>query len=354
MLVSRMFVAVLCASALFVGEIRAGQCPGECHATQTPQMTVAVYSVADLVIPVATGASTPYKSLEERLIGLITQAIDPASWSENGGEASIQYYRLGMALVVSQTPSNQEEIVNLLTALRRLQDVEVVIETRVISLPSELAEAFTTLAGFKELPTNGSQVLGKIAFANEQQAHGWSEVFSGKRACEVMQPPKITVFNGQQVQCAVGDEIAIPTSATDADGNVVLGVQREFTGFRANYIPVVSADRKFVRLHLDSTVTAAAGSPEKPTFQTLNFNGVVALPCHGTVICALGKMTTDGCKKCGPPKLSKIPYLNGLFTNCCHTQEDRQLFLMVTTHVLINEENNAKPCDGGCRPCIPR
>lgn len=61
---------------------------------------------------------------EERLINLIQRGIEPGSWSSKGGAGTIEYYPLGKALVVNQTPDVQEQVQELLNALRRVQDHE--------------------------------------------------------------------------------------------------------------------------------------------------------------------------------------------------------------------------------------
>jgi type II secretory pathway component GspD/PulD (secretin)/tetratricopeptide (TPR) repeat protein len=80
------------------------------------------------------------QTIEDELIKLITKAIKPESWSEMGGPGTIEYYPLGMALVVSQTPDIQEQIADLLAALRRLQDIEITIEVRFITLREQFFE----------------------------------------------------------------------------------------------------------------------------------------------------------------------------------------------------------------------
>jgi RNA polymerase sigma-70 factor (ECF subfamily) len=60
----------------------------------------------------------------ETLIRLITRSIKPASWDMMGGSGTIDYYPLGQALVVSQTPDVQEQIADFLAMLRRLRKVE--------------------------------------------------------------------------------------------------------------------------------------------------------------------------------------------------------------------------------------
>ncbi|GIW80136.1 MAG: hypothetical protein KatS3mg105_1943 [Gemmatales bacterium] len=82
----------------------------------------------------------PGQTLEDVLIKLITNTIDPHSWSQMGGPGTIDYFPLGMALVINQTPDIQEQVAELLAALRRLQDVEVAIEVRFISISESFYE----------------------------------------------------------------------------------------------------------------------------------------------------------------------------------------------------------------------
>src|SRR5207248_11671066 len=57
---------------------------------------------------------------------------------DSGGPGTIDYFPLGMTLVINQTLDVQEQIADLLAALRRLQDQEVAIEVRLITI----ADAF--------------------------------------------------------------------------------------------------------------------------------------------------------------------------------------------------------------------
>lgn len=99
-----------------------------------------VYPVAELIVPIENGPRPPVcqlvemnckgrtaaeakKSYENELIALIS-TIDPCCWRENGGRGTIEYFPLGMALVITQTADVHEQIVDLLAAIRRLQDIE--------------------------------------------------------------------------------------------------------------------------------------------------------------------------------------------------------------------------------------
>ena len=82
----------------------------------------------------------PSQTREEQLIKLITNTVEPRSWSDMGGPGTIDYHPLTMALVVNQTPDIQEQIVDLLDSLRRLQDQEVAVEVRFISISDDFFE----------------------------------------------------------------------------------------------------------------------------------------------------------------------------------------------------------------------
>ena len=65
------------------------------------------------------------ESPEATLIQFIQDTVEPQSWSKSGGLARIEYFPLGKAVVVSQTPDNQEKVQKLLNAVRLLQSPRV-------------------------------------------------------------------------------------------------------------------------------------------------------------------------------------------------------------------------------------
>jgi hypothetical protein len=80
---------------------------------QQPVVT-RTYAVADLVVPQGGGAT-----LEERLMRLITDGVDPRTWGDVVGRGTIQYFPLGQALVIRQTEAAHRRIAALLDALRK-------------------------------------------------------------------------------------------------------------------------------------------------------------------------------------------------------------------------------------------
>jgi general secretion pathway protein D len=76
----------------------------------------------------------------DSLIDLITSTIKPTTWDDVGGPGSIAPFETNLSIVVSQTQEVHEEIVDLLEQLRRMQDLQVTIEVRFITLNDNFFE----------------------------------------------------------------------------------------------------------------------------------------------------------------------------------------------------------------------
>src|SRR5262249_25227748 len=100
----------------------------------------ATYPVGDLVVPIedhsfradkARGdTATARDANAERLIKLITTTVAKDSWQGNRGTGTIQYFPMGLALVVENRRDVQEQVARFLAELRRLQDVQIAVELR--------------------------------------------------------------------------------------------------------------------------------------------------------------------------------------------------------------------------------
>lgn len=74
------------------------------------------------------------------LSDLITTTIEPGSWDELGGEGAITNHESTLSLVIRQTQAVHQEIEDLLEQLRRLQDLQVTIEVRFITVSDQFFE----------------------------------------------------------------------------------------------------------------------------------------------------------------------------------------------------------------------
>src|SRR5580765_1051299 len=118
-------------------------------------------------------------------------------------------------------------------------------------------------------------------------------------------------------------------------------------GFFSYVLPVVSAERKSVRVHLDVNLSSLEPNPAPTQVETklqkLTLDKIVMLPDNGTAVFHLGKTLEETRTEAGPPPfMARIPYLNRLFRNVTLGQEERDVFLMVTTRVINNEQAESK------------
>lgn len=74
------------------------------------------------------------------LVDLITSVVEPSSWQELGGQGQIRSNETTLSLVIRQTQQVHQEISDLLEQLRRLQDLQITIEVRLINVSDRFFE----------------------------------------------------------------------------------------------------------------------------------------------------------------------------------------------------------------------
>jgi len=370
----------------------------------------------------------------DTLIDLITSTISPPTWDAVGGPGSIEGFPTNLSLVVSQTQDVHEEIADLLDQLRRLQDLQVTIEVRFITLNDRFYERIGIDFNF-EIDDNTSQVAGQVPnlpddtgpsmafgldpsglptvdfdYAFTQGGFGSAvpqfggfdaataanfgfailsdiEVFfllqaaQGDTRTNVLQAPKVTLFNGQTGFVSDTSQRPFVTSVIPVVGDFaaahqpVVVVLNEGTSLSVQ--AVVSPDRRFVRLTLipffssigdvstftftgrtssDSGTNIADPSNQSstvknnqtrytegttvqlPTFNFTTVSTTVSVPDGGTVLLGGIKRLSEGRNERGVPMLNKIPYISRLFKNVAIGRDAQSLMMMVTPRIIIQEE----------------
>ena len=390
------------------------------------------------------------------LIDLITTTIAPESWTDVGGPGAIREFESNLSLVVSQTQDVHEQIADLLEQLRRLQDLQVTIEVRFITLSDNFFERIgvdfdfriddnTHLnnqldllpgnsAGGPVPPVAGNGVSTFFDDDNYSIGIGWSatgptadldlafnqgnfgaavpafggfdpgtaanfgfailsdieaffllEAAQGDQRTNILQAPKVTLFNGQSAN--VNDQVQRPfvTSVIPVVGDFAAAYQPVIVmlneGTSLNVQAVVSADRRFVRLTLvpffsqigevntftfdgkvttdsgtvvqdpsnpddtvtqNSTRTVEGTTVQLPTFAFTSVTTTVSVPDGGTVLLGGVKRLREGRTVRGVPLLSKVPYISRLFKNVGIGRDAQSLMMMVTPRIIIQEEEEAK------------
>lgn len=381
------------------------------------------------------------------LIDLITSTIEPDSWQDVGGPGSISGFDTNLSLVVSQRQDIHERIADLLEQLRRLQDLQVTIEVRFITCSDRFFERIGVDFDFNiddnthlnavrdQLPTpqqsaplspfdddfrslsfgltptgptadldyrfsNGNFVTAIPQFggfdAGSAANFGFAilsdiEVFfllqaaQGDDRTNVLQAPKVTLFNGQQATVIDSSFRPFVTSVIPVVGDFAAAYQPVIVvlseGTMMSVQAVVSADRRFVRLTLvpffsqigdvetftftgsvttdTGTVIQDPSNPDKnvtngasrtvsgttvqlPTLATTTVTTTVSVPDGGTVLLGGIKRLREGRVERGLPLVSKIPYVSRLFTNVGIGRDAQSLMMMVTPRIIIQEEEEEK------------
>ncbi|HEY7425906.1 MAG TPA: hypothetical protein VH682_16870, partial [Gemmataceae bacterium] len=379
---------------------------------------------------------------EDMLIKLITNTVAPRSWAEQGGPGSIDYHPMTMSLVINQTPDIQDQVADLLAALRRLQDQEVAVEVKFISIAEDFFErigvnfnmniinkrgstlqaqplltsgnfmppgfinqfapgnflsgltpagtltsdlnipitqntygpAIPPFGGYPGVPGFGGLTMG-LAFLSDIQVFLFMEAVQGDIRSNVMQAPKLTLFNGQTGNIQVQDFqfFVVGVQVIPQLGQFTYFPQTTLfpLGVQLTIQAVISADRRFVRLSMTPSMSnvvngevnlfpvvtpifplfdgTATGQPvvftqfvQQPRLTRVSVQTTVAVPDGGTVLMGGLKRLSEGRNEFGPPILSKIPYLNRLFRNTAYGRSAESLLIMVTPRVIIQAEEEEK------------
>ncbi len=390
------------------------------------------------------GSAPDFDSLTE----LITSTIAPQSWQEVGGPGAISGYENNLSLVVSQTQEVHEQIADLLEQLRRLQDLQVTIEVRFITLADNFFERIgvdfnmsiddnTGLNNYIPfLPSGQSPQANSPLYddSNKSVAIGWTatgptgdldvkltqnsfggnlpqfggfdpnsvanfgfailsdiEVFfvlaagQGDTRANILQAPKVTLFNGQFAFVSDTTQRPFVTSVIPVVGDFAAAQQPVIVvlneGTSLSVQAVVSADRRFVRLTMvpffsqvgdvqeftftgststdsgtttqdpsdpDSNVTdnitktVSGTTVQLPTFAFTTVTTTVSVPDGGTVLLGGIKRLREGRTERGVPILNKVPYVSRLFKNVAIGREAQSLMMMVTPRIIIQEEEEQK------------
>jgi general secretion pathway protein D len=241
-----------------------------------------------------------------------------------------------------------------------------------------------------------------FAILSDIEAFFLIQAAQGNTRSNVMQAPKVTLFNGQNAFVSDTRQRPFVTAVVPVVGDFSAAQQPVITvlneGTAVNVQAVVSNDRRFVRLTLvpffsqigsveqfqfeGSRSTKSKSSDEKagselnvpgaegmldvggftsnqatsgelevqsngttiqlPEFLFTTVTTTVSVPDGGTVLLGGIKRLREGRNEFGVPILSKIPYINRLFKNVGLGRTTDSLMLMVTPRIIIQEEEEEK------------
>ncbi|NUQ62341.1 MAG: hypothetical protein HUU20_07625 [Pirellulales bacterium] len=392
----------------------------------------------------------------DSLIELITTTIAPTTWDEVGGPGSIAPFETNLSLVISQTQEVHEEIADLLEQLRRMQDLQVTIEVRFITLNDNFFERIgvdfdfdidddidrpfqvwgrpdpggtddddttdqyisppfpRTVAVAREIQdrdhdknitvgmsspdlfsadldipfrqnsfglavpqfggfdaTAGAS-LG-FAILSDIEAFFFIEAAQGDRRTNILQAPKVTLFNGQQAHIVNMNQQSYISDYDVVQGQYDPIISILSYGTVLDVQAIASADKKYITLTMRPTNAQiqawrrfgppVASFPGGPVVQSgtaiaastagsypllipqLSYNAVrtsVTIPDGGSLVIA-GMTNGDSRRShAGVPFLSHIPFLGRLFSSNGRTEAELRQLIIVQADLLLFDEIEAK------------
>jgi Bacterial type II and III secretion system protein len=253
-----------------------------------------IYPVAELVVPVEIDHTRPQseKTCDVKLMDLLRKTCTPESWNESGGPGEVEYYPLGMSLVIRQTPRVHAQIQQLLADLRRLQDVEIAVESKLITLSAERGKQLEAGGDRKFLPADGPDAV----CLTERECFLFLNMIQADRATSVMQAPMITMFNGQKCVLRINDSIATQPGDVDQFGQPPSAAQIDL-GLRQIVQAVVEENHRSVRLYVNATATSQDGRNAKQRkFVTRKIENLARVKDGQTVVMKLSDGNDKQCQ----------------------------------------------------------
>jgi len=234
---------------------------------------------------------------------------------------------------------------------------------------------------------NSGAMFG-FAILSDIEAFFLVSAAQGDQRSNVLQAPKVTLFNGQQAFVSDTAQTPFVISVIPVVGDFAAAQQPVIVvlseGTFLNIQAVVSNDRRYVRLTVvpffsqigeveeftfeGSSSQSASESEERtaddddspvntsnqsstvrqgttvqlPTFIFVTVTTTVSVPDGGTVLLGGIKRLTETRSEFGIPLLSKVPYINRLFRNVGIAREAESLMMMVTPRIIIQEEEEER------------
>lgn len=289
-----------------------------------------VFEVADLILaPVPIPGATADKTARSHaLVKLIIEMVKPDSWERHGGAGKIEFIAASDSICATNSPKVLAEVAELIEALRRLQDQQVTVEMRLITVPA----GFGAKAGWLS-------AVAKEKFCTPDELKTALEAVAADKRVNVITSPKMTMVDGQMGYFRVGEVrgAVVPGGKTvlkSSDAIEVVGYQTLESGIQLECTPTISADGKSIQLKMKSGVNA------------LTCDSTLALPAGHSAIALLGKEQIEVRTQTRVPVLSKVPYLNRLFTNTGIGIGEQEIYQIVTARII-----NLRELDRAAAPC---
>ena len=175
----------------------------------------------------------------------------------------------------------------------------------------------------------------------------------GDSRVSVLSRPQLALTDGQSGMFQVLQLVEVPKAPGDSVQTA--GASGTEIGIKFDCTPTVSVDGKTIALKLNTLYSALNNGGGISTIQN---RSRVSLPCGNSAIVHVGTMTVEERIETRIPALSKNPYLDRLFRTVGVGTVEKDVYQVVTAHIIKDEpsvkavlygECIAAPC---CKPVV--
>jgi len=210
-------------------------------------------------------------------------------------------------------------------------------------------------------------------FLDDVQVDFLIKATQADRRSTTLTAPRLTLTNGQTANVVVGTQRSFVGDLTPVTGDSAVGFDPDpqvlTEGVTLQVEAVISSDRRYVTLNIDTAVSqaqqpfrqvavtaAVAGQLqnsgttqsfiELPTVNTTRVQTTVTVPDEGTVLLGGQRIISEVETESGVPILSKLPIINRFFTNRVQAKNESTLLILVKPTILIQTEEEEKNFPG--------
>jgi Flp pilus assembly secretin CpaC len=356
----------------------------------------------------STQNMTSNQMLMDQVVKLITDNVSSDTWKTNGGTVGSISELVGSGqIVVTQTPENERKVLDLLDKIREKREIMVTVEARFLTVSRDFIEdvglnldaTFNTNQSsnsvFSTVPvhildnnfTSGIQTgvpnsIGTAAnpstlaftYLDDFQVNFMISAVEASKTSSLVNAPRVTLFDGGTAVLFVGTSFdyvsnLVPTVGAGGSVGYTATITPGTTGVSLFVRATVSADRKYVTLQLQPTLTGepvftpfsitTATAPVASGFGSVTSSAVtetiqlisqsvtsvetlVSVPDGGTLLMGGQTIAGETTAEQGVPVLSKIPFLKRLFTNQAMAKDEQVILILVKPTILIQREQEDK------------
>jgi hypothetical protein len=378
-----------------------------------------VYPVADLVIPVRNDVSygecpATRATCEDQLIELITNKVQPHCWTKAGGPCVIEYFPIGMGLVVSGPDEVQAEVAAVLDSLRKSQQESIVVSIRFMTVSTEFLQQFgldddlhardwrandcccdacdcwnfecddpdCCCGGCRCLEPDCCHSQTSAVALTPLQIDLLLAAIDADRSARISQAPRVMMGDGESASLDMRQQVEFVTGVKveSVDGQIRTTAQMTpmTTGMRATVKGAVSADQRYVAVHLATSHSylkndevpmcpIAVGQPgssrdldsqrelvpglaiQMPTLGTLSLETDLNIRAGATMLVYGGQIQHTARVERAIPLLGKLPGLGRLFKHTSNETTTEHLLVMVTPEIIHGLPSQSASTSHGAR-----